>query len=189
MQVQWADVGPTAVADDEGLAQQRRVWRAEPRGPSPTAVAGDEACEPDQTPAFADAFDDEGFADAFDGNRIVPGATLRTVADDLESDNASDAGGRSIAGDTVDSDADDEASGPAVARRLAPTGLVQGNPERHPSSRHNSDPEVGNFGLFFGNWGVRGTVAGNKNTEPPTRYPRSPNPEEPWASGGCRGGL
>ena len=67
----------------------------------------------------------------------------------------------SIAGDTA-SDTDGEATGTAVAalerqqRREPKTSFHYSRP---PSSKRNSEAEVGNMGLFFGNWGIRGTVA------------------------------
>ena len=79
----------------------------------------------------------------------------------------------SVGGDTVCTDADSGASDSAVAgasesavaastrhRHRAPKELVQGVPEPCRPSKFNSEPEVGNFGLFFGNWGTRGTNAG-----------------------------
>ena len=41
-------------------------------------------------------------------------------------------------------------------QRLAPQTPVEGTPQRGPSSKHNEEWEVGNFGLFLGNWGTRG---------------------------------
>ncbi len=145
-----AQESPTAaadVADDEEPTAQRGRWRVKFKEESPTAVADDEALADgvpvDLTAAVAD------FA-----GRKTPDA-----------DDASDSAGHSIAGDTVDSETDGDADDTAVAalcrqQRLAPKAPVQGNPERNRSAKNNSEPEVGNFGLFFGNWGVRGTVSG-----------------------------
>ena len=77
---------------------------------------------------------------------------------------ASDA--TSIAGDTA-SEADLDAGDSAVAavsqsQRRAPTALTDGDTERHLHGKYNNEPEVGNCGLFFGNWGTRGTVAGTQ---------------------------
>ena len=70
----------------------------------------------------------------------------------------------SSAGDTA-SETDGDADDTAVAalkrqQRRAPKAPVHGNPALHRSAKRNSEPEVGNFGLFFGNWGMRGTVGG-----------------------------
>ncbi|MDP7560003.1 MAG: hypothetical protein QF745_05635, partial [Planctomycetota bacterium] len=53
-----------------------------------------------------------------------------------------------------------EATGAARrAQRIAPNAPQQGDPNiRRESSKWNDEPEVGNFGLFFGNWGLRGAV-------------------------------
>ena len=135
---------PTAVADDEANAEQRRILGAGLKGKSPTAVAG-EIDPVDQAPAVAD------------------GLMLTRSFND---DDAPGSGAHSIAGDTVDSETDGEAGGTAVAamsrqQRLAPKAPVQGNPERNPSSKYNSEPEVGILGLFSGSWGVRCTVSSN----------------------------
>ena len=63
--------------------------------------------------------------------------------------------GGSVAGDTVVT-GDDLEDFAEKQRRLAPRAMIQG--VRKPSSRWNSEPEVGNFGLFFGNWGLRPTL-------------------------------
>ena len=60
----------------------------------------------------------------------------------------------SVAGDSCDSGSDGDTANPAVAatRRQAlcqPTITAQGNRAERQSSRYNSEPEVGNFGLFF----------------------------------------
>ena len=79
---------------------------------------------------------------------------------EIESETAS----QSIAGDTLASASDAENSTMASAtdaafvrqQRLAPQTPVEGTPQRGPSSKHNQEWEVGNFGLFLGNWGTRG---------------------------------
>ena len=79
---------------------------------------------------------------------------------EIESETAS----QSIAGDTLASASDAENSTMASAadaafvrqQRLAPQTPVEGTPQRGPSSKHNEEWEVGNFGLFLGNWGTRG---------------------------------
>ena len=45
-------------------------------------------------------------------------------------------------------------------QRLAPQTPVEGTPQRGPSSKYNKEWEVGNFGLFLGNWGMRATLGG-----------------------------
>jgi hypothetical protein len=75
----------------------------------------------------------------------------------------------SIAGDTVadSSGAETDEAPTAVAarrqQRVAPKTPLQGIPNkgRGPSAPANNDPEVGNFGLFFGNWGQRATLGGD----------------------------
>ena len=70
----------------------------------------------------------------------------------------------SVAGDTIaSSDAERGESSTAAAERRAqlraPLSPTQGDPNRRKqSSRYNSDWEVGNFGLFFGNWGKRAAL-------------------------------
>ena len=41
-------------------------------------------------------------------------------------------------------------------QRLAPQTPVEGTPQRGPSSKHNQEWEVGNFGILRCNWGTRG---------------------------------
>ena len=73
---------------------------------------------------------------------------------------ASETASQSIAGDTLASasDAENSATDAAFVRqqRLAPQTPVEGTPQRGPSSKHNQEWEVGNFGMFLGNWGTRG---------------------------------
>ena len=73
----------------------------------------------------------------------------------------------SVAGDTIASSSAGEGdeSDAAVAerrdRRRAPLSTTQGASEStHKSSKWNAEPEVGNFGIFFGNWGARATLGG-----------------------------
>ena len=71
----------------------------------------------------------------------------------------------SVAGDTIadSSAAENDESDAAVAerrdRRRAPLSTFQGARE-HRSSKWNAEPEVGNFGIFFGSWGTRATLGG-----------------------------
>ena len=104
----------------------------------------------------------------------------------------------SVVGDTAsDTDAVGfEAGDSAVAaarrqQRRAPVAPVHGvaPPREHRPGKHNKEPEVGNFGLFFGNWGLRGTLGGPPRSSSANTRPRSPNPEEPCASGDYCGGL
>ena len=95
----------------------------------------------------------------------VAGLAGQGPESDSHSIPGSDSMCHSIAGDSVDPEAAGDADDPAVAEmsrqlRVAPQASVEGHPERGPSSRFNSEPEVGNFGLFFGNWGLRGTLGG-----------------------------
>ena len=83
----------------------------------------------------------------------------RPAAVEDHADDDSESACHSIAGDTVDSEA--EGTPEQVAslhdQRLAPREPMQGIRSRGRSCKYNSEPEVGNFGLFFGNWGMRGT--------------------------------
>ncbi len=70
----------------------------------------------------------------------------------------------SVAGDSIaeSSNAESDESETAVAarraQRVGPIAPQQGDPNiRRESSKWNNEPEVGNFGLFCGNWGQRGT--------------------------------
>ena len=84
------------------------------------------------------------------------------------------AGGSSASSADGDSVASSSASSAAVAEdptaaeerrqaRVAPKVSRHLDPHRSrgPSSRWNAEPEVGNFGLFLGNWGNRGSVSKN----------------------------
>jgi len=135
---------PTAVADAEALADQMRVLGVGKNKQSPSTVADDEA---------------EGLGRV----DLAPAVAVWHGTGSSEEDDASET--HSIAGDTVDSEADGDADDAEVSaalrqRRLAPREPLQTNRERNPSSKYNSEPEVGNFGLFSGNWGLRGTVGG-----------------------------
>jgi len=85
------------------------------------------------------------------------------LAASLPRDTASEA--VSIMGDTA-SEPELGAGDSAVAavsgsQRRAPTTLTVGDTTRR-HGRYNDEPEVGNFGLFFGNWGLRGTCGGKQ---------------------------
>jgi len=61
----------------------------------------------------------------------------------------------SIAGDSVaSSDCEPETR----SARKQPTVPFEGERSRGASSKWNSEPEVGNCGFYFGNWGLRGSV-------------------------------
>ena len=76
--------------------------------------------------------------------------------------------GSSIAGDRISSvggDSDGDLAAAAVVRqqRFAPPTRVEGEPDRSrgKSSKFNDEPEVGNLGIFFGNWGERASLTDN----------------------------
>jgi hypothetical protein len=96
---------------------------------------------------------------------------LRTFSSPFHPVDASDTDGESslpqsgvtsIAGDTNVTETDDEKD-PSLLEardrdRNAPSNKYEGNPpedrSRARSSQWNQEPEVGNFGLYFGNWGT-----------------------------------
>ena len=92
-------------------------------------------------------------------------------SEDAGSSASSDEDGASIAGDTVGaSTAASNKTGNFQRRqarakrrqwRWQPKITVHGDPSqsRRESSWWNEEPEVGNFGLFCGNWGKRGSAA------------------------------
>ena len=73
------------------------------------------------------------------------------VQESSEEEELSDCG--SVAGDT-----DTDADASTVAARRAPLGPARksSTDERPPSSKWNSEAEVGNIGIFWGNWGGTG---------------------------------
>ena len=86
------------------------------------------------------------------------------VADTAVADQPFTQSDTSIAGDTA-SETDDGTRDPEFALALrqqkrAPLEPVHGSSSWRRPSRHNSNREVGNFGLLFGNWGQRGTLGG-----------------------------
>ena len=114
---------------------------------------------PDQRPATADGDDDDRTPPPSETAAVAGTATAVAVTATAVAGKASglvlyeivgacfaheqstaDADKRSIAGDTVCSD------------------MVEAPLPRNASSKFNSNWEVGNFGLFFGNWGKRGTA-------------------------------
>ena len=115
----------------------RFSWESQPE-PTSTAVADDTASEP-TAEQFADVHDESGSA--------CPSVAGDTVAD---------SSGAEI-------DEDETAVAARRQQRVAPKTPAQGNKNtgRGESSRHNNEPEVGNFGLFFGNWGQRATLGGD----------------------------
>jgi hypothetical protein len=92
-----------------------------------------------------------------------------------ESDLAESDGEYSVPGDSIAENSGPEEDGQPTAARTA----VAGRPKRDPTPamtfagdqmqrRHatsNSEPEVGNFGLFFGNWGQRAVIATGRRRE------------------------
>ena len=73
--------------------------------------------------------------------------------------------GSSIAGDQTSSVVGDSVGGDSDVdlprqQRFAPPSRVQGEPERSrgKSSKFNEEPEVGNFGIYCGNWGERASL-------------------------------
>jgi hypothetical protein len=88
---------------------------------------------------------------------VTPVPSEASEASDAEDDPTS-----SIAGDSVAT-----SSGAETDEVLAPKIRVQGVPNcrRGESSWRNEEPEVGNFGLFVGNWGLRGTLADNRQKQ------------------------
>ena len=115
----------------------RFSWESQPE-PTSTAVADDTASEP-TAEQVADVHDESGSA--------CPSVAGDTVAD---------SSGAEI-------DEDETAVAARRQQRVAPKTPAQGNPNtgRRESSRHNNEPEVGSFGLFFGNWGQRATLGGD----------------------------
>ena len=132
---------PTAVA-----AKEEQPTAVAAKEEQPTAVAAKEA----QTTAVA--------------AEIVRTKSRDTVAEEDSASVCESFVDESIAGDTVveSSDAESKNKHPTAvaARRQAramPEVPVQGDITRQHGTR-NSDPEVGNFSLFLGNWGERGTL-------------------------------
>ena len=89
----------------------------------------------------------------------------RAVAELVDSGAESSVGGdkSNVGGDTpTDSSAGEGEDKTAVADRraaqVAPREPAHGNPRQ--SALKNACHEVGNIGVFFGNWGTRGTVGG-----------------------------
>jgi hypothetical protein len=92
-----------------------------------------------------------------------------------ESDLAESDGEYSVPGDSIAENSGPEEDGQPSAARTA----VAGRPKRDPTPamtfagdqtqrRHatsNSEPEVGNFGLFFGSWGQRAVIATGRRRE------------------------
>ena len=73
--------------------------------------------------------------------------------------------GTSVAGDSVvdSSDAEGKDKTPTAAaarhqKKAAPKQQALGGSTQREHGFKNSEPEVGNIGIFFGNWGTRGVV-------------------------------
>jgi len=88
----------------------------------------------------------------------------KTDDDDDEGGAFSDAhlSGSSIAGDTV---ASSDVSSDTELARAQPTEPIQENRSRGKSSKYNEEWEVGNFGVYFGNWGERASIASQKEQQ------------------------
>ena len=90
------------------------------------------------------------------------------VADEVRDGEASQTEDHSIAGDTLASSAsetDHETKALMKRLRVQPKEPTQGESRsRGESSWWNKNWEVGNFGLFCGNWGNRGTVVARMNS-------------------------
>ena len=84
--------------------------------------------------------------------------TLADDADELGSVFSSAVGDTVASSSAADIDEDPIATLARRQERVAPTPKMHGDPTRSrgASSRWNKEPEVGNFGLHFGNWGCRG---------------------------------
>jgi hypothetical protein len=92
-----------------------------------------------------------------------------------ESDLAESDGEYSVPGDSIGENSGPEEDGQPTAARTADAGRPKRDPtpamtfagdqmqRRHATS--NSEPEVGNFGLFFGNWGQRAVIATGRRRE------------------------
>ena len=91
----------------------------------------------------------------------LPAARDTAVAD-VDTTPADDDDAGSIAGDSyTSSDAAGPSSSAVAARRIrdpTPTITIEGMLTEPRRAKRNSEPEVGNMGIFFGNWGQRGTV-------------------------------
>ena len=78
---------------------------------------------------------------------------------DSDSEAGESSGGASIAGDPVAS----SDFGPETrCARKQPTVQFEGERSRGPSSKWNSEFEVGNCGFYFGNWGLRASIGSEK---------------------------
>ena len=80
----------------------------------------------------------------------------------------------SIAGDTAASEAEDETWNSHLAKhqqKVAPQIWLHGEPDRSrgESSKWNAEPEVGNIGVYFGNWGQLATNALTKDRDKQAR--------------------
>ena len=92
--------------------------------------------------------------------RMIPddATTISDDADELGSVFSSAVGDTVASSSAADIDEDPIATAARRQERVAPTPQMHGDPTRSrgASSRWNKEPEVGNFGLHFGNWGCRG---------------------------------
>ena len=113
--------------------------------------------------AVADAVGSAGGSASRDSiSTAVAGAAVAVEVGDAGGD-ASQTDDSSIAGDTIASDAsaaESEGEGKQKGRGRPKEPFQGESRSRGESSKWNKEPEVGNFGLFFGNWGRRSTLAG-----------------------------
>ncbi len=133
----------------------RRVAFAASDGQGSTAVA-----EGQGSTAVAEG---QGATAVADGQRTT---AVADAAQFPESDDELSSGVSSVAGDTiVDSSGGEDSDTTAVASkhqaRVFPKAPAHGAipVTRGKSAGRNAEPEVGNFGLYFGNWGNRATLA------------------------------
>ena len=99
-----------------------------------------------------------------DAQILANEVSIATVhGDDPDGSSVASIAGETI-GDTTEAEGDESETAVAAKRanRVAPKSPHQGDPAQpRQHSKWNAEPEVGNFGLFFGNWGTRATIAGN----------------------------
>ena len=115
-----------------------RVWRSAAAGVATTAVAGV------PTTAVED---------------VAPTEVEDVATPEVDDDDESFIDSRSVVGDTA-SEAECDGRDARRQQPRAPKEPTQGDPSQRRSAQRNSEFEVGNFGIFFGNWGLRGTLGG-----------------------------
>ena len=148
---------------------------------TPSVVTGEAVPQPEPPPANAgerapehptanvdEAAPRDGQPEFPEPSRQVPGYPEQKcqVPSRYDSADDSDCPDHSVAGDTVASEADGDAYGIASLRngRIAPKKPVHGHPGLTRSAKASNEHEVGNFALFFGNWGPAGTGNSKRNS-------------------------